>query len=477
MSERALRPYQELMIDHMIAHPKCAIWAFMGAGKSVSTLTAIDRMLLAGLIDKPVLIVAPLRVARDVWPTEAREWAHLSHLRVVPIVGTETERRNALREPADVYSVNFENLVWLIQVWGNHWPYGMLVIDESTKLKSLRANIRSNANGTSWVQGQGGVRPKALLEAMFRHKFERFVELTGTPAPNGLIDLWGQMFFLDFGKRLGRVFDAFKNRWFKSSFDGYGSEPIPTAQAEIHEAVKDLCLALKSEDWFDLKAPIIRPIYIDLPPSARAQYREMEKQMYTEIQSVPIEAFNAGAKTQKLLQFASGAAYLGKPDDPGPRKWADVHEEKLNALEEIVEESAGAPLLVGYNFKSDLARILKRFPKAVHFDQTPGILERWNKGQIPMLAAHPGSVGHGLSLQHGGSTLVRYSSDWNSEQFDQMLERIGPVRQAQSGYTRNVFEYRIIARGTIDEDVYEKHASTRSVQDCLIDGMRRRLTK
>lgn len=475
LSESNLRPYQTIMIDHIIANPKCAVWAGMGLGKTVSTLTAIDRMKLAGLIDKPVLVVAPLRVAKDVWPNEAREWSHLSELTVVPIVGTETERYNALRETADVFAVNFENLVWLIQTWGDRWPYGMVVIDESTKLKSLRANIRANANGTSWVQGQGGVRPKALLEAMFRHKFERFVELTGTPAPNGLIDLWGQLFFLDFGTRLGRTFDAFKNRWFRSSFDGYGAEPIESAQADIESKVKDLCLALKSEDWFDIKKPIVRNIFVDLPASARAHYRDMEKNLYTEIQSTPIEVFNAGAKTQKLLQMASGAVYTGEPTDPGARKWADVHDEKLKALEDIYEEASGAPLLIGYNFKSDLARILKHFPKAIHFDHTTGIVERWNKGHIPLLVAHPGSVGHGLSLQHGGSILVRYSSDWNGEQFDQMLERIGPVRQAQSGYTRNVFEYRIITRGTIDEDVYESHDSKRSVQDCLMSGMRRRL--
>ena len=476
MTERTLRPYQDLMIDHMIAHEKVAIWSFMGSGKTVSTLTAIDRMKLAGLIEKPVLVVAPLRVAKDVWPTEAREWAHLSHLHVVPIVGTETERREALREKADVYSCNFENLVWLIQTWGEHWPYGMVVIDESTKLKSLRANIRTNANGTSWVQGQGGVRPKALLEAMFRHKFERFVELTGTPAPNGLIDLWGQIFFLDFGKRLGRVFDAFKNRWFRASFDGYGAEPIPTAQAEIEAVVKDVCLALKAEDWFDLNEPVVRNIYVDLPPSARTQYREMEKQLFTEIQGHPIEAFNAGARTQKCLQMASGAAYLGRPDDPGERKWVETHTAKLDALEEIVEESGGMPILVAYNFKSDLARLLKRFPKGKHLDNQSQTIVDWNNGKIPLLFTHPLSAGHGLNLQHGSNILVYFSMDWNHEAHAQVLERIGPVRQAQSGYNRLVYVYKLIARHTADEDVLESHATKCSVQTALMNGMRRRLT-
>lgn len=473
---QAFRPYQHMIVDEIVKTPKCAIWSFMGSGKTAATLTAIDRLLLSGIEEKPVLVIAPLRVARDVWTGEIHEWAHLEHLRVAPIIGSKQERLDTLRRQADIYTVNFENLTWLINTWGASWPYGMIVVDESTKLKSLRANIRTNADGTSWVQGQGGERAKALLKATFEHKTTRFVELTGTPTPNGYQDLWGQYFFLDHGKRLGRVFEGFKQRWFKSSFDGFGMEPLEHAPDQIKAAVQDITMSLKSEDWFDLKTPIVREIKIELPPEARKQYREMEKQLFTEIQGTPVEAFNAGARTMKCLQMASGACYVGDPLAPGPRKWVVAHDEKLDALEDIVEETAGACLLVGYSFKSDLERILKRFPKAVHFSQEKGIMERWNKGQIPMLVAHPASVGHGLSLQHGGSILVRFSSDWNGEQFDQMLERIGPVRQAQSGYERNVFEYRIIANRTVDEDVYVSHATKRSVQDCLIDGMRRRLS-
>lgn len=472
---RPFRPYQHLMVDEAIKVPKCALWSFMGSGKTVSVLTAIDRMQLAGMLDKPTLVIAPLRVARDVWPKEPTKWPHIGHLRVVPMIGSAVERADAFHIPADVYTINFENLEWLIEQWGSHWPYGMVVIDESTKLKSLRANIRENAAGTKWVQGEGGKRAKALLKVTYEHKTPRMIELTGTPSPNGLMDLWGQLFFLDHGKRLGRVFDAFQTRWFRPKFDGFGYEPLPHAQEQIQAALKDLCMSLKPEDWFDLAEPIVRPIYVTLPPEARKAYREMEKELYTEIQGQKVEAFNAGAKTMKTLQMASGAAYLGSPDDPGERKWVESHTAKLDALEEIQEEAAGMPLLVGYTFKSDLARILKRFPKAVHFSNKKGIQERWDAGSIPMLVAHPASMGHGLDLQHGTNILVRFSSDWNGENFDQMLERIGPVRQEQSGYKRSVFEYRIIAQGTVDEDVYESHESKRSVQDVLMDGMRRRL--
>lgn len=476
LNESDLRPYQNFMIDHMISNPKCAIWAFMGAGKSVSTLTAIDRMRLAGTIDSAVLIVAPLRVAKDVWPVEVQEWAHLNGLTVVPILGTETQRMNALREPAEIYTINFDNLVWLIETWGEHWPYKTIVIDESTKLKGLRANIRENANGTNWVQGKGAVRPKALLDVMFKHKIERFIELTGTPAPNGLIDLWGQLFFLDFGKRLGRAFEAFKNRWFRPAKDGFGCEPIETAQKDIEQQVHDVCLSLKAEDWFDLAKPIERIIYVDLPETARRQYREMEKEFFTEIQNHPIEAFNAGARTQKCLQMAAGAAYLGKPTDPGERKWVETHTVKLDALEEIIEESGGMPVLVAYNFKSDLARLLKRFPKGRHLDNNSQTIKDWNAGKIPVLFAHPASAGHGLNLQHGSNILVYFSLDWNYECHAQILERVGPVRQAQAGYKRLVYVYKIIARRTVDEDVNESLSTKCSVQDALINGMRRRLT-
>lgn len=471
---KELRPYQHLMIDRIIEQPKCALWAFMGAGKTAAVLHALDRLKLAGYLDKPTLVIAPLRVARDVWPHEAEEWADLQDIRVVPMLGSATQRQDAFHTPADFYTINFENLEWLIKIWGQHWPYGTIVLDESSRAKSLRANIRTNADGNSWVQGQGGKRAKALLKAIYQFKVERIIELSGTPAPNGLQDLWGQIFLLDFGKRLGRVYDAFTTRWFRYSFDGFGLDPLPHAQEQIQAALKDICLSLKSEDWFDLAAPIERTIYVDLPPEARKQYKEMEKTMYAEIQEHPVEAFNAGARTQKLLQMAAGACYLGHSSDPGERKWVESHSAKLDALEEIVEEAAGEPLLVGYHFKSDLTRILKRFRSAVHFDHKQGVLERWNAGKIPMLLAHAGSVGHGLSLQHGGCRLVRFTTDWNAEQFDQMLERLGPVRQAQAGYKRNVYEYRIVAKSTIEEDVYDSHRTKKSVQDSLLAGLRRR---
>lgn len=473
---KTLRPYQNLLIEMAIAVPKCALWAFMGAGKTAAVLTAMDRMQLAGTLTKPTLIIAPLRVAREVWPNEPAEWEHLAHLKIVPILGNEHQRRAAFHMPGDAYTVNFENLEWLISTWGLHWPYGMIVIDEATKVKSLRANIRKNAAGKQWVQGQGGKRAKALLSAIFQFNTDRIILLSGTPSPNGLQDLWGQAFFLDYGRRLGRVFDAFQSRWFRYDFNGFGLEPLPFAQEQIQEALKDICLSLKSEDWFDVAKPIARRIEITLPPEAMTKYREMERTMYAEIQNHPVEAFNAGARTQKLLQMAAGACYLGDASDPGSRRWVVSHDAKLDALEEIVEEAAGEPILVAYHFKSDLYRLKGRFgKKARELDQKPQTIKDWNAGKIPMLLAHPASAGHGLNLQHGGSRLVYFSPSWNFEEHAQILERIGPVRQMQSGYKRNVFVYYITAKNTVDDDVMLALETKRTVQDVLMDGMRRRL--
>lgn len=480
LKESQLHEYQHLVVNHILKNKRAAVWAAMGLGKTVSTLTAVERLQFCGYETKPTLVLAPLRVARSVWPKEVKGWEHLAHMKVVPILGTAVERRDALFEKADIFTCNFENLDWLIKTHGDHWPYGMIVIDESTKLKSLRANIRKNEQGTMWVQGQGGKRAKSLLQTVFKFKTERIVELTGTPSPNGLQDLWGQIFFLDYGKRLGRVFDAYRQRYFRPSFnaEGYigGYDALPTAQAEIERHLRDIVISLRTEDWFDLAKPIVRNIYVDLPAHAMKQYREMEKQLYTEIKGNPVEALTAGARTQKCLQMAAGAAYLGDPKKvKGPREWVEVHEEKLNALEEIEEEAAGMPLLVGYHFKSDLVRLKKRFPKGRELDNRQSTEDEWNLGRIPMLFVHAASAGHGLNLQRGSNILVRYSCDWNAEQFAQIAERVGPVRQAQAGLNRNCYVYNIVARHTVDEDVYESHDHKLSAQDALMMGIGRRM--
>jgi len=435
----------------------------MGLGKTVSTLTMIDGLILAGE-SAPTLILAPLRVAKTTWPEEARKWEHLRDISVVPIVGSEQERRLALKLDAPVYTTNYENIVWLTEHFGDRWPFRNIVADESTKLKSFRLR-------------QGGKRAQALGR-IAHTKVKRFTGLTGTPAPNGLGDLWGQAWFADAGRRLGRTHDAFKQRWFRPSPDGHGSVPLPGAQEEIEAALRDICLTVDAKDWFDLKEPIVSNICFDLPVKARRMYQDMEKDLFMQLDEHDIEAFNAAAKTQKLLQVASGAVYLDpqaeSDQDKRSKEWKEVHDSKIQILEDIVEEAAGMPVLVAYHFKSDLTRLLRAFPSGRALDADPATIADWNAGKIPVLFAHPASAGHGLNLQDGGNILVYFSHDWNLENRQQILERVGPVRQLQSGHDRPTFIYNIIARDTMDEVVLERVETKASVQELFLKAMKRR---
>lgn len=463
MTRRAFtaRPYGALISNHILDTARCGIWAGMGMGKTVSTLNALD--LLELVEPGPALVCAPLRVAQSTWPDEAAKWQHLRNVDVTPIVGdVKARERAALRAfdfSASVFTINYENLPWLVDLlerWKRPWPFRKIVADESTKLKGFRLR-------------QGTQRARALGRVAHKHA-AHFVELTGTPSPNGLQDLWGQAWYLDQGQRLGRTFDAFRQRWFRPSFDGYGIEPLPFAQEQIEDAMRDLCLSLDARDWFDLKEPIVNMIRVDLPAKARALYDDMEKAMFAQIGEHEVEAFNAAAKTMKCLQLANGAAYIGEDGT----LWAEVHDIKLQALDEIIEEAAGMPVLVAYHFKSDLARLLKAFPKGRQLDKDPQTLRDWNAGKIPVLFAHPASAGHGLNLQDGGNILVFFSVNWNLEEHQQIIERIGPTRQMQAGHDRPVFIHYILARDTVDEIVLARIETKREVQDLLLEALKRR---
>ena len=448
------RPYQSLITSHILDLPRSGIWAGMGMGKTTGTLNAMSALTMVE--DDPILVVAPLRVARSTWPDEAQKWDHLESLCVMPIVGSLPERQAALRMPAQVYTVNYENLPWLVEYHGAKWPYRTVVLDEATKVKGFRTR-------------QGGMRARAL-GTVAHTKIKRLVELTGTPAPNGLKDLWGQIWFLDAGQRLGKSYTAFSQRWFRPDHSGFGIVPLPHAQAEIQDRLRDLCLTVDAKDWFDLKAPIVNNIYVDMPVAARKLYRDMEKAMFMQLDEHEVEAFGTAAKTIKCLQIANGAAYVGESND----QWKELHDAKLQALESIVEEAAGAPVLVAYHFKSDLARLQKTFPQGRALDADPGTIKAWNAGRIPVLFAHPASAGHGLNLQDGGNILVYFAHWWNAEERDQILERIGPTRQMQAGHDRPVFVHNIIARDTVDELVMENLETKRGVQQILLDAMKRK---
>lgn len=440
--------YQRQLLGHMLDVPRSAAFSGMGTGKTVCTLSAIDALQMTG--EGPALVLAPLRVARTTWPAEARKWKHTQHMDVVPIIGSEKERLAALKRSAAVYTMNYENIPWLVEHYKNKWPFKIVVPDESTRLKSFRTR-------------QGGERARALAKVA-HNLTRRWMNLTGTPSPNGLKDLWGQTWFLDRGLRLGSSFSAFEQRWFRTGFDGYTLEPFPHAQAEIEERLRDICMTVTN--GLQVDEPIFNEILVELPEKARKVYQDMAKTFFTMLRAdTKIEAFNAAARSTKLLQIANGAVY----DEEG--QWHSVHDQKIKALESVIEEAAGAPVLVAYHFKHDLIRLRDAFPKARVLDQDPRTIDDWNAGKIQVLFAHPASAGHGLNLQDGGNILVFFSLNWNLEEHDQIIERIGPTRQKQAGYDRPVFIHYLLAADTLDLQVLLRLRYKRSVQDALLEAL------
>ncbi len=443
--------YQQEALAHLYKVRRGALWMPMGGGKTVTTLTALEHLSLVEDV-YPALVLAPLRVARSTWPEEVRKWRHLRHLKVTVITGTPKQRERAADTDADIYCTNYDQLVWLRQHYGDAWPFKTVIADELTRLKSFRLR-------------QGGSRARALGEVV-HDKVGRFIGLTGTPAPNGLKDLWGQIWFLDKGERLGKTFSAFEMRWFTKGYDGFSLVPQPHAQQEIQAKLKDICLTVSG---LPVDEAQVVPIYIDLWPSARRAYDEMEHDMYTELDKIGVEAANAAVRTQKCLQLANGAVYT---DDNGG--WEVLHNAKLDALESIIEEANGAPVLVAYNFKHDLQRLRDRFRHARVLDADPDTIRQWNAGRIQLLLAHPASAGHGLNLADGGNILAFFGVNWNLEEYMQIIERIGPMRQKQAGHDRPVMIYPILARDTVDEVVMERLQSKRSVQEVLLEALQRR---
>lgn len=451
--------YQKHIIDFILDHERCAIYAGMGMGKTVATLTALSILKL--IEEGPILILAPLRVASTTWPDEVNKWQHLENITIATIVGNVKNRIEALNNKADIFTINYENIPWLIDYYKDAWPFVTIVADESTRLKSFRLR-------------QGSKRAQALAKVAHT-KIKRFIELTGTPSPNGLKDLWGQTWFLDKGVRLGHSYSAFSQRWFKTIQVGSDRfaiklEPLPFAQKQITNILKDICLSLDPKDYFDLHEPIQHVIEVEMPVKAKELYKKMEKEMYIEFANTAVEAFDAGSKTMKCLQLASGAIYT----DEKNTQWQNVHDVKLQALESIVEEAAGMPVLVAYHFKSDLARLKKAFPKGRELDKNPQIIRDWNAGKIPVLFAHPASAGHGLNLQDGSNIIVFFSHWWDLEQFQQIIERIGSVRQLQAGHDRPVFIYYIVARNTIDTVIMKSRETKRTVQDLLMEDLKKK---
>lgn len=445
-------PYQVIGRDFFLDNQRCCIWADPGMGKTGITLSALDILWLSGSHFWPALVIGPKRVARSVWTREQAKWDDYAHLRVSTIIGTHEQRLAALRKKADVYTINFENIEWLLDQLHGRWPFKIVIVDEATRLKGFR--LRGSTK-----------RSKAL--ASICRQAGRWVNLTGTPAPNGYTDLWGQLYFIDLGERLGHSYTAYKNTYFETNDYTMESKLRPGAKEQIDASLRDVCLTIRAKDWFDLKDPIRRTIEVDLPSKARALYRDMAKEMYAQLEDgTEVSPVNAAGVSAKCLQIASGAVITDG------KQWRAIHDAKLEALEGLHDEINGQPLLVGYWWKHDRERLLKKFPYARVIDTTKDE-DDWNAGKIPMALAHYASVGHGLDLQFGGHRLVHYSRWWDLELDEQLFNRIGPVRQFQAGFDRPMFEYSIVARDTVDELVPVRHATKSETQSLLMDSQRR----
>lgn len=453
LSHQDLKTYQLRAAQWVLEHPGAALWLEMGLGKTVSTLTAMQE-LIEGLECHKGLVVAPKRVVNRVWPKELDgRWSHLQGLSFTVLRGTPSEREAKLAQPTDIHIINYELLLWLVKQL-KRWPYDLLVLDESTKIKN-----------------NSGKRFKALRKA--RGATRRIVELTGTPSPNGLHDLWAQVYLLDGGIRLGRTVTAFRDRWFDRipMGDYVKWQPKPNAQDEIQQRCSDICLSMRAKDYLELPDLITNTVEVELPAQVYDRYREFEREMFIELsKETEIEAMNAAALTTKCLQIANGAVYT---DDEG--NWQGMHTAKLDALQEIVEE-AGSPVIAVYQYKHDLIRLQQRFPEGRALEDSEALEDAWNAGKIPLLFVHPDSAGHGLNLQFGGNVIAFFGLTWNLESYQQVIERIGPTRQAQSGLDRPVFLHHIVAAGTVDEQVLERVRTKRGVQDLLMQATRLRPT-
>lgn len=448
------REYQKKMIEAILGRKRLALYAGMGMGKTSATLEAIRRI-KSKHPKLRVLIIAPLRVAQSTWPDEIKKWENFKGFKVSVICGSQKQRVRAAQSGADIYTVNYENIPWLVNHFSNSWPFDLIVADESTRLKGLRSR-------------QGTVRAKALAKVAFLS--QGFIELTGTPAPNGLLDLWGQVWFLDQGKRLGKSFSAFQKQYFYPvTYGGTAKHwcewrPFEQTEERIKDKLSDITVTVNPEDYFDVAKNIFNDIYLELPKAVMRDYRRFARELYLELEGgEEITAANAAVKTGRLLQMASGAVYTEDGES-----YSTIHEAKIEALKSVVEEAAGMPILCSYSFRHEVDRIKKAFPKARLLDKSPQTITDWNAGKIPLLLAHPASCGHGLNLQDGGNILVFFSCGWSLEQHDQIIERIGAVRQAQAGHKRLSFIHYLIAKGTLDEVVKERLSTKRDIMDTLL---------
>jgi len=439
--------YQSYATEFILSHPISAVFLEMGLGKSVITLSAIFDLCLDSFLVCKVLVIAPLRVARDTWPAEINKWDHLKGLSYSVAVGTEKERIDALKKQSTLYIINRENVDWLVHKSGIPFHFDMVVIDELSSFKSY-----------------GAKRFKSLLKV--RPSVKRIVGLTGTPSSNGLMDLWAEFRILDLGQRLGRYISHYRNTYFKPDKRNaqiiFSYKPLPGAEEEIYKQISDITISMKSTDYLKMPEYVSNEVFVTLSDKEWKVYSEFKEEMVANLGDEEIDAVNAAVLSGKLLQMANGAVYDSE------NKAHVIHDKKLDALEDLIEGANGKPVLVAYWYKHDLERIRDRFP--VRQIQSSKDIEDWNDGKIPMAVIHPASAGHGLNLQSGGSTLIWFGLTWSLELYQQTNARL--YRQGQKD---TVIVHHIITKNTIDEDVLLALTKKEKTQDALIDAVKANL--
>ncbi|WP_141761362.1 DEAD/DEAH box helicase [Staphylococcus sp. HMSC067G10] len=441
--------YQKHAIDKVIENEKYGLFLDMGLGKTVSTLTAFSELQL--LDTEKMLVIAPLNVAKDTWADEISKWEHLKHLRVSKILGTPKQRIAALRQDADIYITNKENTKWLCEQYKKDWPFDMVVIDELSTFKNPSSQ-----------------RFKAIKKKLPLVK--RFVGLTGTPSPNSLLDLWAQVYLIDRGERLETAFSRYRERYFRATHQVsdhvYNWELREGSEDLIYKQIEDIALSMKASDYLDMPERIDTKQVVTLSNKERKLYDELEKYYILEDETDGTIVAQSGASlSQKLLQLSNGAVYT---DDEDVRQ---IHDRKLDKLEEIIDEAQGQPILLFYNFRHDRARLLERFDDVLTLDDK-GYKDKWNSGKAKILLAHPASAGHGLNLQQGGHIIVWFGLTWSLELYQQANARL--YRQGQEHTT---IIHHIMTENTIDQRVYQALQNKELTQDELMKAIKARIDK
>lgn len=439
--------YQIYSTNFILNNPISAIFLECGLGKSVISLTAINDLMLDYFDVSRTLVIAPLRVANSTWPDEIKKWDHLKHLNYSVVIGSEKERLDALGKPAHIYLINRENVDWLITKSGFPWKFDMVVIDELSSFKSYQAK-----------------RFKSLLKV--RPKIKRIVGLTGTPSSNGLMDLWAEFRLLDMGERLGRYITYYRQNFFvpdkRNQQMIFSYKPKDGTEKKIYSLISDITISMKSKDFLKMPECLMNEVIVTLSDKEQKLYDSLKHDMVLSLEGNEIDAINAAALSNKLLQMSNGAVYN---DD---KESLHIHDRKLDALEDLIEGANGKPVLVAYWFKHDLEKIKDRFD--VREIKTAKDISDWNKGKIPVALIHPASAGHGLNLQAGGSTLIWFGLTWSLELYQQTNARL--YRQGQDS---TVVIHHILTKGTIDEDVMKALKAKERIQDALIESLKARL--